>query len=68
MSTLEQFVASLGPHAKNYTEAELKQLHVEVRQLAEVLLSIHRAKQLKKVDDQLVTTDRPASIAEDSKS
>ena len=44
MITFEQFVAGLGPHAKTYTPEQLKQLHVEVRKLAEVLLAVHEAK------------------------
>ena len=44
MVKFEHFVESLGPHAKHYTADQLKQLHVEVRKLAEVLLDIHEAK------------------------
>lgn len=44
MVDFEHFVDGLGPHAKHYTPAQLKQLHIEVRKLAEVLLAIHEAK------------------------
>jgi hypothetical protein len=44
MIDFEDFVKNLGPHAKHYTPEQLKQLHVEVRKMAEVLLAIYRAK------------------------
>ena len=44
MDDFEHFVKGLGPHAKHYTREQLKQLHVEVRKLAEVLLAVHDAK------------------------
>ena len=42
MVDFEQFVKGLGPYAKCYTREQLKQLHIEVRKLAEVLLEAHR--------------------------
>ncbi len=44
MVDFDLFVKTLGPHAKHYTPEQLKQLHVEVRKLAEVLLAVHEAK------------------------
>jgi len=44
MVDFEQFVQGLGPYAKHYTPEQLKQLHIEVRKLAEVLLEAHRAR------------------------
>jgi hypothetical protein len=44
MVDFEHFVKDLGPYAKHYTSAQLKQLHIEVRKLAEVLLEAHRAR------------------------
>jgi len=44
MIDFEQFVKGLGPYAKHYTPEQLKQLHGEVRKLAEVLLEAHRAR------------------------
>ena len=44
MVDFDLFVKTLGPHAKQYTPQQLKQLHVEVRKLAEVLLAVHEAK------------------------
>jgi hypothetical protein len=41
MNDLEHFARGLGSHAKHYTPEQLKQLHIEVRKLAEVLLAIH---------------------------
>jgi hypothetical protein len=43
MSDYEHFVKGLGPYAKHYTSEQLKQLHVEVRRLAELLLESHYA-------------------------
>ena len=45
MIDFDLFVQTLGPYAKQYTPEQLKQLHVEVRKLAEVLLSIREEKQ-----------------------
>ena len=44
MVDFELFVKTLGPYAKHYTPEQLKQLHIEVRKLAEVLLNVHEAK------------------------
>lgn len=44
MDDLEHFIKGLGPHAKHYTPEQLKQLHVEVRKLAEILLERYRAR------------------------
>jgi len=44
MVDYEHFVQGLGPYAKHYTPEQLKQLHIEVRKLAEVLLEAHRAR------------------------
>lgn len=43
MDDLEHFIKGLGPHAKHYTPEQLKQLHVEVRKLAEILLEKYKA-------------------------
>jgi hypothetical protein len=48
MDDFAHFVKGLGPHAKHYTPQQLKQLHVEVRKLAETLLEIHKARTAKK--------------------
>lgn len=42
------FVTSLGPHAKNYTPEELRQLHVDVLTFARILLEVHRARKRRK--------------------
>lgn len=42
--TFEQFVQGLGPHARRYTTAQLRQLHVDVRKMAQVLLAIHKSR------------------------
>jgi hypothetical protein len=44
MDDFEHFIKGLGPHAKHYTPEQLKQLHVEVRKLAEILLEGYRAR------------------------
>jgi len=44
MVDFEHFVDGLGPHAKHYTPEQLKQLHVEVRKLADILLEIYKAR------------------------
>ena len=44
MVDFDLFVKTLGPHAKQYSDEQLRQLHVEVRKLAEVLLAVHEAK------------------------
>jgi hypothetical protein len=48
MDDFEHFVKGLGPHAKQYSPAQLKLLHVEVRKLAETLLEIYRVRTAKK--------------------
>lgn len=53
MVDFDLFVKTLGTHAKHYTPEQLKQLHVEVRKLAEVLLTVHEAK--------AVTQKKPSS-------
>lgn len=42
MITYKQFVESLGEHAKRYTEKELKQLHIDVRTMARLLVDVHK--------------------------
>ena len=44
MDDLEHFIKGLGPHAKHYTPEQLKQLHVEVRKLADILLQATMAR------------------------
>lgn len=39
----KRFVKTLGPYASHYTPTELRQLHTEVRRLAQALLVIHQA-------------------------
>jgi hypothetical protein len=48
MEDYEHFVTGLGSHAKHYTPEQLKQLHVEVRKLAETLLETYKARNIKK--------------------
>ena len=43
MDNFEHFVKGLGPHAKHYTPAQLKQLHLEVRKLSDILLQRYKA-------------------------
>lgn len=43
MDDFEHFIKGLGPHAKHYTPEQLKQLHVEVRKLADILLETYKA-------------------------
>lgn len=45
LDDFEQFVADLGSDAARYTPAELRQLHVEVYRMAELLIEIHRSRQ-----------------------
>jgi hypothetical protein len=47
MIEFEDFVKGLGPYAKHYTPEQLKQLHVEVRKLAQALLEAHRSRKAK---------------------
>lgn len=42
MITFEEFVESLGDFAKNYTDAELRQLHLEVHRFAQIIIAINR--------------------------
>lgn len=44
MITFEQFVTSLGPNAQRYTSEQLRQLHVDVRKMARVLIAIHKTR------------------------
>lgn len=44
MDDLDHFIKGLGPHAKHYTPEQLKQLHLEVRKLADILLEAYRAR------------------------
>jgi hypothetical protein len=44
MIDFERFVKTLGPDATRYTPGELRQLHVEVHKLAEILLGLSKAK------------------------
>ena len=44
MDDLEHFVKGLGPHAKHYTPEQLKQLHVEVHKIADILLKTYKAR------------------------
>jgi len=44
MNDLEHFTQGLGPHAKHYTPEQLKQLHIEVRKLAAILLEAYKAR------------------------
>lgn len=44
MDDFEHFVEGLGPHAKHYTQAELKRLHLEVQQFATLVLEAYRAR------------------------
>jgi hypothetical protein len=41
MRDLDQFIASLGPHANHYTAEELKELFDDVDRLSRVLIAIH---------------------------
>jgi len=45
MITFEQFVKNLGGHAKHYTTTQLKQLHIDVRKMAQILVAIHKSLQ-----------------------
>lgn len=44
MIEFDQFVESLGPHAQRYTPEQLRQLHIEVRKLAQLLIAVHKAR------------------------
>lgn len=44
MDDYKHFVEGLGTYAKHYTPEQLKQLHGEVRKLAEILLEGYKAK------------------------
>ena len=44
MITFEAFVKSLGKDAQRYTPAQLRQLHVDVRKMAQVLIAIHKSR------------------------
>ena len=44
MTTYKQFVASLGEHARDYTPEELRQLYIDVRQVAQILCRIVMAR------------------------
>ena len=44
MDDLEHFIKGLGTYAKHYTPEQLKQLHVEVRKLSEILLERYKAR------------------------
>jgi len=44
MDDYEHFVKGLGSNAKHYTPEQLKELHREVRKMAELLLEAHRAR------------------------
>ena len=48
MVDFEHFVDGLGPHAKHYTPQQLKQLHLEVRRLADFLLEAYKARTVAK--------------------
>lgn len=41
----EQFLLDLGPDAALYTAAELRQLHVEVETIAELLIDLYRSEE-----------------------
>ncbi len=41
MDEIEKFKKSLGPVAKGYNEVQLRQLHREMRQMAQLLLDIY---------------------------
>ena len=45
MLEFDRFVAQLGDHAKNFSDQELRQLHLEVHKLADILLAAHDEKQ-----------------------
>ncbi len=46
MSEFDQFIAAVGASAGKYTAAQLRQLHTDIRKLANVLLAVHAAKTL----------------------
>ncbi len=45
MLSFEEFLKSLGDFANNYTPDELRQLHLDVQRLAQVIVGIQRAKE-----------------------
>jgi hypothetical protein len=44
MITYKIFVKSLGEHARKYTPKELKQLHIDVRRMAMIVVEIHKSR------------------------
>lgn len=58
MDEIEEFKRTLGPAAKNYNEAQLRQLQNQMYAMAELLLDLHLAKKKrvsKRVDDPSLT-------------
>ena len=43
MISFDQFTKKLGDDATNYSDNERRQLYVEVHQLADILLVVHRS-------------------------
>jgi hypothetical protein len=57
MITFEQFVTSLGDHAKRCTPEELQQLHVDAHKFAEILLAVLRVRKARKARSQQSPVD-----------
>jgi hypothetical protein len=58
MIEFEQFVARLGPHADRYTPEQLRQFHIEIQKLVNVLLDLRRAGILPIKSSKQPTLDR----------
>src|SRR4051812_1138416 len=44
MITFDEFVRSIGPNAMRYSPAQLRQLHIDVRKIAQILIAIRKAR------------------------
>jgi CHAD domain-containing protein len=45
MISFEQFVERLGDFAKQYTQEQLHQLHVDVKRFAQIIIAINRTRE-----------------------
>ena len=58
MINLKDFIESLGPEAKSYTQKQLAQLHIDVERLAHILIAVHVSKKDQEdthIDDNLAS-------------
>lgn len=60
MISFDEFTKKLGDDTKHYSDEELRQLYVELHQLADILLTVHRSG--KKPPQRTTPLSTPAAV------